>query len=74
MIDLSKTWIYFNCPNCNYEDSVQLIEIKLESRISCHNCKTITILKDNEASVHLSSKRIEQELNNLESIFKKIGK
>lgn len=51
-MDLESVWIDFKCASCGYEDEVQMIDVRLESEIWCHNLK----LRDADASVDSSMK------------------
>lgn len=74
MIDLNKTWIDIQCPQCSYLDEVQLIDVKTEKTIFCHNCKIMIKLTDGDASAHTSIERINIQLNQLDKLLKSIGK
>jgi len=74
MFDLNKTWICFNCPKCDYIDTIQLIDVKTERTIYCHNCKSSIKLLDSEASVHSGIQNINESFKTLENIFKNFGK
>lgn len=72
MVDFNKIWVDFNCPKCNYADSVQLVDVKSEKTIFCNNCKIKIHLTDNEASVHSGIDKMTKSLNDLEKTLKKI--
>lgn len=74
MIDLNYTWVDIDCPKCNYQDEIQLIDAKSEKIIFCNNCKVSIQLKDNEASVHCSIEQINKAFKSLDDIFKNFGK
>lgn len=74
MINIHNLWINVECPNCNYLEDVQLIEIKSEVNIFCHNCKMEIKLIDNESSLHAGIESINSEIKKLENIFKNLGK
>jgi len=74
MIDFDNIWIDFECPNCGFQIEVQLIDVKTEKTIFCHNCKVSILLSDNEASTHTGINNINNALKKLEETIKKIGK
>lgn len=45
-MDFVKTWIEVDCPKCNYKNDIRLLDIKLEAKIYCSNCKTSIHIKD----------------------------
>jgi hypothetical protein len=74
MINFNTTWINFECPRCRYSDEVQLIDVKTEKSIYCHNCKAIIKLFDNNASVHTGIDNMNHALKELEKTLKNFGK
>lgn len=74
MINLNKTWIDIQCPQCSYIDEVQLIDVKTEKTVFCHNCKIMIKLIDGNASVHVAIENINSQLKKLEKALKNIGK
>lgn len=74
MFNLDEIWIDIYCPKCNYQFEIQMIDARLESKVYCHNCKCTIQLKDNEASVHTSTKDINQALNDLDKTLKNLFK
>lgn len=74
MINFNNIWIHFECPNCNYESDIQIIDIKSEKTIFCHNCKSKIELKDSDGSVHNSIETMNASIKKLNNIFKKFGK
>lgn len=71
MLDINKSWVDIPCPQCGYLEAVQMIDIKTEKLIFCHNCKTSIKLIDSEASVDVGIKKINQAFENLMNSFKK---
>lgn len=74
MFDLNKIWIDIACPKCKYTDIIQLVDVKTEKIIYCHNCKVSIQLKDSEASSHQATNRINNTLKNIEDILRKFGR
>lgn len=74
MFDLNKQWITMECPNCGYQDDIQMIDVKTEKTVFCHNCKKMITLHDADASVHSGVKRINNKFKELENLFKNFGK
>lgn len=73
-MNFDHTWIDIECPQCGYSIEIQLIDIKSETIIFCHNCKTCIRLEDNEASIHNGINSINKTINDLDKIIKTIGK
>ncbi len=69
-MSVANLWIDVPCPNCGYENDTQLIDIKLQSRIYCLNCKTSIQLMDEDASTHRGISSIDQALDDLLNAFK----
>lgn len=74
MFDLNKQWIELPCPRCTYTDWVQMIEVKCQSTVYCHNCKVSIELIDSEASVHGSMKKVNESINKLNNLLNNFGK
>lgn len=73
-INFNKIWVNFECPSCNYSDEVQLIDVKTEKTIYCHNCKICILLKDADASVHSGINKMNNALKKIDDLFKNFGK
>lgn len=71
---LETQWVDINCPNCEYFDSVQLLDAKTERTIFCHNCKCSIRLQDSNASVHSSVDSIDKAMKDLYNTLKNFGK
>lgn len=72
-MDFNFIWIDIDCPNCGYLDSVQMIDIKTEKLIFCHNCKITVQIHDMDASAHNvvnDGNKLLSELDELFKIFK----
>jgi len=69
MIDLNQTWIDFECPKCGYSDMIQLVDVRSEKIVFCHNCKISIELSDSEASVHQGIESIHRSLKQLENLI-----
>ncbi len=74
MFNLNKTWIDFNCPNCRYINTIQLIDAKTERTVYCHNCKSSIKLIDGDASYHKGIQKINDSMKQLENLFKNFSK
>lgn len=74
MLNINDSWIEVNCPKCQYLLDVKLVDVKLEKKIYCHNCKITIQLKDESASIHTGTKRINDLMNKFEKTLKKLAK
>jgi hypothetical protein len=74
MFDLNWTWVEIECPNCKYQDEIQLVDAKTERVIFCHNCKSSIELKDSDASVHSGIDSINRAVREFEKALKNFGK
>ena len=74
MIDFNYIWVDIECPRCNYQDEIQLIDAKTEKIIFCNNCKCSIQLQDSDASVHNGIENINNALQQFDDIFKSFGK
>ncbi|MGF6848294.1 hypothetical protein QFZ51_003529 [Chitinophaga sp. W3I9] len=70
MFYFDDAMVSINCPCCDYGLDVELREVRLGSRVICHNCKQIIQLQDGDASVHTGLQDITQALNDLFRNFK----
>lgn len=70
MIDFNYLWFDFSCPNCGYAIDFQLIDAKAESSVICHNCKSVILLSDSDASVHSGIECMNNAMKDIEQIFK----
>jgi predicted RNA-binding Zn-ribbon protein involved in translation (DUF1610 family) len=73
MLDLSNHLIDVPCPKCGYELEVQLVDVRLESRIFCPNCKATILLRDEGASTETSLRGVDQAMKELEQSFRNFG-
>lgn len=74
MFNLNYKWIEINCPKCGFGFGVQLIDVKTERNVYCHNCKVTIHLQDSEASAHTGIEKIHSAINDFKDIFKNHGK
>ncbi len=74
MFDLNKNWITIECPNCSYQDEIQLIDVKTKKTVFCHNCKIKINLLDGDASVHTGVNNINEAFDKINKLFKNFGK
>ncbi len=56
---------------CGYTVDVQLVDVKSEMTVYCHNCKIQIQLADGEASTNVGIDNMQNALNKLEESFKK---
>jgi hypothetical protein len=57
------------CPRCGYAVDVQVIDVRLEGRIFCPNCKIPIQLVDKSASVHGAGEDFEAAMSRLKEFF-----
>ena len=74
MIDFNEIWVDFECPTCGYMVDAQMIDVKTESTVSCHCCKTRIKLVDQDASTHTGMRDIESAMDDLENTLKNFGR
>jgi hypothetical protein len=74
IIDFNKTWIDFECSNCSYLDEIQLVDVKSEKEVFCHNCKSKIHLNDQDGSVHSGIENMNNAMKKLVDTFKKLDK
>jgi transcription elongation factor Elf1 len=70
-VNFNNTWIDFECPACNYQDQLQLVDIKTERTIFCNNCKISIRLVDENASTHIGIESINKTFKDFEDLLKK---
>lgn len=69
-MDFEKTWTEIECSKCNYKNDLQLLDIKLETKIYCSNCKTCIQLKDDNASFYSGINQMNNFLKDFNNLFK----
>jgi len=74
LVDLNYTWLIIECPYCNYQGEIQLIDAKSNKTIFCHNCKVSIHLKDETASVYTGIENINKAFKDLENLCKKFSR
>lgn len=62
---LDNSWIQVACPQCGYESDVTLLDVRLQSRVFCHNCKVIINIIDNNVEVYKAVNDVDRMLRNL---------
>lgn len=70
MSDLEKLWVSINCPKCNFEFEIQVLNSKLQEIVYCHNCKCSIRLVDETASAHSAIRNIKQAFRDIDDLFK----
>jgi hypothetical protein len=74
MLNLNQHLIDVSCPRCDYAIDVALIDVRLEGRVFCPNCKTTIQLRDSGASTEVGLRRIDRSLKGLEETLRNFGK
>jgi hypothetical protein len=74
MTNLNYLWVGVECPKCKYIGEIQLVDVKSEKQVFCHNCKINIQLQDDQASVHNGVEIINKAFKNIENLFKNFGK
>ncbi len=72
MLNLNYTMVDIECPNCSYQDTVLLVDVKSEKTIFCHNCKICIQLIDSQASVHNNIQSLNDSLRGIENLFRNL--
>jgi endogenous inhibitor of DNA gyrase (YacG/DUF329 family) len=58
------------CPRCGYEFDVQIIDVRIERRVHCPNCKVAVDLRDESASMYGAQAEAEAAIG---SILRTLG-
>jgi uncharacterized Zn finger protein (UPF0148 family) len=58
-----------SCPICGYEFDVAVVDVRLEARTFCPNCKKPIQLVDADASAHRSGEEIDAAMRDLKRMF-----
>jgi uncharacterized Zn finger protein len=72
MINFYTTWLEINCPKCSYQIDIQLIDVRDEITVFCHNCKTNIQLFNEDASVDTGIAKINQTMKDLDDTLNKL--
>lgn len=70
MINLLKTKIKVNCPECDFENEVTLDQVAKEEEIICTGCLKTIKLVDQDKSTKTAAEDINKSLNDLKKLFK----
>lgn len=73
MLDLDNHPIDVPCPQCGYEMEVHLIDVRLESRVFCPNCKATVLLRDERASTETGFREVDRAMRDLEKSLRNFG-
>lgn len=60
-----QTFVDLPCPRCGYPSEVQLLDMRLESRVFCPCCKVAIQLIDDRASMRVAPQQAEDALRRL---------
>lgn len=74
MFNIDEIWVDIECPKCNYSFEIQMIDARLEKVVYCPNCKCSIHLKDSDASVHTSTREINDVFKELDKTIKNLLK
>ena len=70
MINLDKYEIEFQCPNCNFYNSIQLKQARLRDVVICRGCKSNIRLDDQMNETKKAIRSIRRAMNELEETLK----
>jgi predicted RNA-binding Zn-ribbon protein involved in translation (DUF1610 family) len=73
LLDFNDQLIDAPCPLCGYELEIRIIDIRLESREFCPNCKATILLRDEEASTETGLREVDRAMRDLEKTFRRFG-
>jgi hypothetical protein len=65
MFDLDGAAFTFTCPECRFENSATVRQVRIGSRVICRGCKKELCLVDGNASFKKARQRISEELASL---------
>ena len=67
---LDRAFVTVACPRCAYPLDVQLLDVRIQARIFCPNCKVEVRLTDAGASTEVATRQIDAALERLTAAFK----
>ncbi|RPD41284.1 hypothetical protein EG028_11445 [Chitinophaga barathri] len=70
MFEIDSVSLNIECPTCDFGIEIELIDVRLERTIICHNCKENIKLIDDSGSAHNAARDIQKGLDNLFKMFK----
>lgn len=71
---LDRTFIDVPCPRCGYPVEVQILDIRLQSRVFCPSCKVGIQLIDEGASTDVGLRQIDSALEDLNKMIERMGR
>lgn len=71
MFNIDRSWIGIPCPVCAYEFEIQFIDIRLQSEVYCHNCKSLIKIRDENASAHSAEKNLSNQVAEFDELLNK---
>jgi hypothetical protein len=74
MIDILKSWISIECPNCRFSNSVRFGDVSLNKRALCSGCHRYIYLVDKEVSTYRSDKNVNNTIKELENELSKLSR
>ena len=70
MISIDKHEVDFQCPNCNYHNSIQIRQARLRDVVICRGCKSNIRLDDQMNETRKFVRSIRRAINALEKALK----
>ncbi len=73
LVDLDRYFIDVGCPRCRYPFEVQVLDVRLQARVFCPNCKVGVRLVDEEASMEVGLRKVDRAMSELERSLRRLG-
>jgi len=72
-LDFSRHFVDLACPRCRYAFDVQLLDVRLQARVFCPNCKVGVQLVDEEATAEVGLRKVNRAVSDLERALRQLG-
>ena len=73
MINIDQHEIDFQCPNCNFYNTIQIKQARLRDVIICRGCKSNIRLDDQMNETRKAVRSIRRAMNAFEETFKSMS-
>jgi phage FluMu protein Com len=73
LLNLDGAFVDLECPRCRYPFDVQLLDVRVQARVFCPNCKVGIQLVDEEASTEVGLRTVDRSVNRLDRALRRLG-
>lgn len=71
---MDRAFIDAPCPRCSYPVEIQLLDVRLQRRVFCPNCKVEIQLVDDDGSAEIGLRKIDAAVDQLREVARNVGR